>query len=136
MVELLKYVGLLPALGGAFAETLGEWFGLNLPEKIEFVRGRGDSPHLRALLFCALAYIICSRWYVTLSQTQVDNRRALFGIAAGVLLLLSANFIYLDFLPPDWLSLTATQWRIGLTEWAYVLGYISLGATIADKQRP
>jgi hypothetical protein len=130
IAPLLKLVGLLPALDGVVAETLAGWFGWNLPEKLEFVRGRGSTPHLLALLFCALSFIGCQRLYATLNKSSVAKWRSISGIFALILLLLSANFILID-LPEEWWS--STSLRITLTYWAYLLGYISLGATMADK---
>jgi hypothetical protein len=133
LARMSKYLGLLPALDGVFAETLAQWFDWNLPEKLEFVRGRGTIPHLLALGFCALSFFIFQQVYRPLSVSRVAIWRSRFGICALVLLLLSANFILID-VSEEWLSPSATSWRIGLTYWAYVLGYISLGGTIAEKK--
>jgi hypothetical protein len=121
----------LPALDGLLAEPLSAWLNADWPKEAEFVRGRGSTPHWLALIFCAISFFVFKRTYnATASDDGVRRLQRRFGIGALVLLILSANFLYLD-IPEEWGSITTL--RIQFTYLTYLAGYIALGATLADK---
>lgn len=123
----------LPPIEGVLADPLHAWLAADWPEQAEFVRGRGSVPHWLALMLCALSFFVLRRIYAAMARpAAVKRSQRTFGILTLVLLAVSANFLYLD-IPETWASPEITSLRIQITFWTYLVGYICLGGTLAEK---
>lgn len=122
MENILKWLGLAPAVEGVLANYLGS----ELMEKLDLLNGyRGGAPHIVGGLLFVVALKAAKRWNDGAPDATAQRRRRRFALAALVLICVNA-LIWLFPLPNTW-----PQWLIlnigPIATLIYLAFYVSLG---------